>query len=241
VPSGRRLRILARLVGETGAEFDTQRLCDVCADETAASGAAILLLSDDVAEGSVCSTDQRSAQLAQLQLDLGEGPCVDAYRTHRPVLEPDMAEPALARWPAFASAAVAGGARAVFAFPLEIGAVRLGALQLHCDDPGSMTDDQHADALVMADVAAHAVLVMQSRAPPGMLAAELDAGGNFQYAVHQASGMVAAQLEVSVAQALIRLRAHAFGHGRPLADVAADVIGRTLRFEDGNTLEATDG
>ena len=33
--------------------------------------------------------------------------------------------------------------------------------------------------------------------------------------------MVAAQLDVSVGQALIRLRAYAFGNDRPLADVAA--------------------
>ena len=241
MPGGRRLRILARLVGETGADFDTQRLCDVCAQETGASGAAVLLLSQDVAEGSICSTSERSALLAQLQLDLGEGPCVDAFWSHHPVLEPDLARPELTRWPAFAAPAAAGGARAVFAFPLQIGAVRLGALQLDNDEPGSLSDDQHADALVMADVAAEAVLVMQSRAPPGRLAAELEAGGNFQYAVHQASGMVAAQLEVTVGQALMRLRAHAFGNEQPLTDVAAAVIARTLRFDDRNTLETTDG
>ena len=101
--------------------------------------------------------------------------------------------------------------RAIFGFPLQVGAVRLGALNLYCDRPGPLTDDQHADALVMADVAAQAVLVLQANAPPGKLAAELEAGADFQYVVHQASGMVAAQLDVSVGQALdpaagVRLR-----------------------------------
>jgi ANTAR domain len=83
----------------------------------------------------------------------------------------------------------------------------------------------------MADVAAAAVLMLQASAPLGKLAAELEASAEFQYVVHQASGMVSAQLEVSVGQALIRLRAYAFGNDRPLAEVARDVVARTLRFD----------
>jgi GAF domain-containing protein len=147
------------------------------------------------------------------------------------VLEPDLAEPVRFRWLAFTEPAVEAGVRAVFGFPLHVGAVRLGALNLYRDRPGPLTDDQHADALVMADVAAQAVLVLQANAPPGQLAAALEASADFQYVVHQASGMVAAQLEISVAEALIRLRAYAFGNGRPLAEVAQDVVATTLRFD----------
>jgi hypothetical protein len=105
-------------------------------------------------------------------------------------------------------------------------------MNLYCDRPGGLTDDQHADALVMAGVTAQALLIMQSKAPPGALAAELEHGSNFQHVVHQASGMVAAQLDISVAQALIRLRGYAFGHNRLLADVARDVVARRLRLEN---------
>ena len=105
--------------------------------------------------------------------------------------------------------------RAVFGFPLQVEAVRLGALNLYRDQPGPLTDDQHADALVLADVGAQAVLVLQANAPPGRLAAELEAGADFHYAVHQASGMITAQLDVSVGQALIRLRAYAFANDLP--------------------------
>jgi hypothetical protein len=94
-----------------------------------------------------------------------------------------------------------------------------------------MTPDQHADALVMADVAAQAVLILQAKAPPGRLAEELEAGADFQWVVHQASGMVAAQLEVNVAEAMIRLSAYAFGNGRALAAVARDVVSRRVRFD----------
>ena len=196
-------------------------------------------MTGDQPRGSICSTDAISARIEELQYTLGEGPCVDAYQLDHPVLEPDLADPIEARWLAFSSAAVDAGARAVFGFPLQVGAVRLGAMNLYCDRPGGLSDDQHADALVMADIAAQAVLVLQSHAPPGILAAELEAGGDFQYVVHQASGMVAAQLDAGVAQALVRLRARAFAEGRPLAELARDVVERRLRFRhdgsDGET------
>ena len=230
----RRLRILARLSGRAAPELETKRLCEVCADVTAMDGAGIMLMSGDVPRGSVCTTDTVSALIEQLQYDLGEGPCVDAYHEDRPVLESDLAEPVNLRWLAFTGPALDAGVRAVFGFPLHVGAVRLGALHLYRDRPGPLTDEQHADALVMADIAAQAVLVLQANAPPGQLATALMASADFQYVVHQASGMVAVQLDVSVAEALIRLRAYAFGNDRPLAEVTRDVVARLLRFDEGS-------
>jgi hypothetical protein len=232
---GRRLRILDQLVGGEAPELGTKRLCQVCRDVAAVSGAGIMLVSAGKPCGSACTTDDVSAAIERLQFDLGEGPCVDAHHRDRPVLEPHLADPATPRWLAFTAAAVEAGARAVFGFPLRVGAVRLGSLDLYCDQPGALSDTQHADALVMADVAAEALLAMQAGAPPGMLAAELAAGGNFQDVVHQASGMVAAQLEVGVGEALIRLRAHAFGNDLPLSDLARDVVARRLRFDPTGT------
>jgi GAF domain-containing protein len=226
----RRLRILASLTRDGGAG-GTRRLCEVCAEVTEMTGAGIMLMSGDVPRGSVCTTDEVSALIEHLQDQLGEGPCVDAFTTDRPVIEADLGDPVVVRWPAFAGPAIAAGVGAVFGFPLRVGAVRLGALNLHRRQPGGLTDDQHADALVMADVAAQAVLLMQANAPPGQLAKELDEGADFQFVVHQAAGMVAAQLDISVAQALLRLRAHAFGHNVALADAAGAVVGRTLRFD----------
>lgn len=195
------------------------------------TGAGIMLMSGDIPRGSVCTTNDVSALIEELQYSLGEGPCVDAYNEDRPVLEPDLAHPNEPRWPAFTAPALEAGALAVFGFPLQVGAVRLGALNLYRDRTGPLSEDQHADALVMAEVAAQAVLAMQAGAPPGELAAELEAGADFRYVVHQASGMVAAQLDVSVGVALIRLRAYAFANDRPLNEVAEDVVARRLRFD----------
>lgn len=212
-------------------ELETARLCTMCAEVTGMSGAGIMLMSGDIARGSLCSTNSVSALVEELQFSLGEGPCVDAYKDDRAVLEPDLADPHTGRWLAFTGPAVAAGVRAIFGFPLQVGAVRLGALNLYRDSPGSLTDEQHADALVAADIAAQAILVLQAKAPPGMLAKELEAVADFRYVVHQASGMVAAQLDISVVQALIRLKSHAFGNDLSLDAVAKDVVSRQLRFD----------
>ncbi|HUR23783.1 MAG TPA: GAF and ANTAR domain-containing protein [Acidimicrobiales bacterium] len=219
------------LVAGTAPGLETRRLCEVCAEVTGVTGAGIMLISGDLPRGSICTTDDVSALVETLQFELGEGPCVDASSQGRPVLEPDLAHPATSRWFAFSGPALEAGVRAVFGFPMQVGAVRLGALNLYCNRPGPLSDDQYADALAVADIAAEAVVAMQAKAEPGRLARELEAGGDFQYVVHQASGMVAAQIDVSVAQALIRLRAYAFGNGRSLTQVAEDVVCRRLRFD----------
>ncbi len=122
-------------------------------------------MSGDMPRGTICSTDEVSALIEQLQYTLGEGPCVDAFNHDRPVLEPDLADPGKPRWIAFSVPALAAGVRAVFGFPLQVGAVRLGSAQPLPRRSGPLSDDQHADALVMADVSAAAVLMMQAKPP----------------------------------------------------------------------------
>jgi hypothetical protein len=230
--AGERLhRILALLSAGGQTDPGTARLCDVCVEVSAMTGAGIMLMSDDLALGSVCSSNDVSQLIEDLQFTLGEGPCVDAHTYGRPVLEPDLADPETPRWLAFSPRAVAADARAVFGFPLQVGTVRLGALNLYRDRPGPLSDDQHADSLVLADVAAQVVLTMQANSPVEGVASELDRGANFHLIEHQASGMVAAQLDVSVGEALIRIRAHAFRHDLTVVEVAQAVVDRQLRFD----------
>lgn len=226
----RRLRLLALLGGAPAGQITT-RLALVAAQVTGTTGAGIMLMSGDIPRGSVSASDDVSALIEEAQYELGEGPCVDAWRSDEPVSEPDLVHPDIARWPAFTPRATAAGARSVFGFPLQVGGVRLGALDLYRDTPGQLSDAQYADAVVIAGIAAETVLLLQAGAPEGQVAAELEQASNFQYVVHQASGMVAAQLETTVAQALIRLRAHAFGSGQPLGELAHDVVARRLRFD----------
>lgn len=226
----RHLRVLQRFVHGRDP-LESARLCEVAAEVVGVTGAGVMLMSGDVAAGRACSSDDVATAIEDLQFSLGEGPCLDAYFQAHVVLEPDLAAPEIPRWPAFTPAAIKAGAGAVFGFPLQIGAVRLGALHLYCAAAGPLSADQHADALVTADVVARTLIALQADAPPGTVAPSIEAGGDLQLAVHQAAGMISAQLEVKVAEGLIRLRAFAFGNDRPLLDVAREVVARTLRFD----------
>jgi len=188
-----------------------------------------MVLTNDEPQASLCTAGVLSALIEELQYTFGEGPCIDAHRTGTVVAEPNLLSPIVPRWPAFAPKVVTAGARAIFGFPIRIGAARIGALNLYRDEPGSLTDDQHADALVMADVIARSLLTLQADAAPHTVPVQLDT--SLHSVVHQAAGMISIQLDVGVAEALVRLRAHAFRTDRPLAEVASDVIDRRLRFD----------
>jgi hypothetical protein len=224
-------RILASLADGAGT-WSSAGLCGACPQVVGVTGAGIMLMSGDVPRGSLCATDEVSHLIEDLQFTLGEGPCVDAYRRDAVVAEPDLAHPVTRRWPAFTQPVVRAGVRAVFGFPLRAGTVRLGALNLYRDVPGPLTGGQHADALVMADVAARWVLEAQAGAPPDTVAKELEAGADFHFSVHNAAGIVSVQEDISVTEALIRLRAFAFRSDRLLGEVARDVIARRLRLGD---------
>lgn len=224
----RLMRILGLLTAKDGSV--PRSLCEVAAEVTGMSGAGVMLLSDDRPQASICTTDAVSSLIEEAQYTLGEGPCVDAHRLGTVILEADLAGSAARRWTEFSPAAVGAGARAVFAFPIRVGAVRLGALNLYRDRPGPIGDEEHASALVVADVAARSVLTAQANAAPGELSAELGTETHLWGVVHQAAGMVSVQLGVPVAEALIRLRGRAFGTSRLVSDVARDVVERRLRF-----------
>lgn len=182
--------------------------------------------------GVVCSTDDVSARIEDLQLTLGEGPCIDSVRGNAPVLVPDLNSPqeiAVDRWPAFLEGAGAAGVQAVFAFPLRVGAITLGALDLYRDQPGDLVGDGFSAALMAGDAAAQALLYVDTgngeKGGP-----ELDFGSNYQHQVHQATGMVQVQMAVTTEAAFLMLRARAFATGRSLVDLANDVVARRLRF-----------
>jgi hypothetical protein len=229
VPSGRLQRVLAE-VAASGDAWSAARLCVACPGIVQVDGAGVMLMSGDIPRGSLCSSDEVSQLIEELQYTLGEGPCVDAYTQDTVVTEPDLADPVTRRWPAFSAPALAAGVRAVFGFPLRVGTVRLGALNLYRTRIGLLGAEQHANALVMAEIVARWVLEAQAGAPADTVAAELEIGADFHFLVHNAAGMVSVQEGISVTEALIRLRAYAFSNGRLLADVARDVVERRLRI-----------
>jgi hypothetical protein len=223
-------RIIAALDAAGGSQRSSARLCEVAKDLVGVTGAGVMLMSGDIPQGSLCTTNSVSNLIEDLQYTLGEGPCVDAYRLDQVVVEPDLAQPTTPRWLLFTPRVLEAGVRAVFGFPLREGAARLGALNLYRDRAVPLDHNQHADALVLADVIARWVLDAQAAAPTGTVAEELETGSEFHFVVHNAAGMVAVQLGVSVTEAEIRLRAYAFSENRPVKDVAEDVVARRLRL-----------
>jgi GAF domain len=194
------------------------------------SGAGISLMVDGELRGTAGVSEPGIEVVQELQLALGEGPCVDAWRSMEPVLEADLANPAQARWPAFAHAAVQAGVRAVFALPLQLGAVGLGVLVLYRDRPAPLGDEELVLGLVLAEVATQTVLGLQAGTPAEQLNVLLATEPAHWAEIHQATGMASAQLEVSLDDAFVRLRSYAFANERPLREVAGDVVARRLRL-----------
>ncbi len=226
----------AQLLAATGADPADQprRICELCVSHLGMAGAGIAMVTRAGNRGVVCATDDVSARIEELQFSLGEGPCVEAVASGVPVLIADLREPngaAVDRWPVFMEGAQSAGVRAVFAFPLRIGVIIVGALDLYSDQPGELDDGQLPAALVAADAAALALLHIDTDEVTGF-ADDFDSRGSYQMQVHQATGMVQVQLGVTTEEAFLMLRARAFTMGRPLVEVANDVVDRRLRFSE---------
>jgi hypothetical protein len=205
--------------------------CIACSRATRALGTGLTMLRSGELREPVYATGPRSQDLEELQFTLGEGPGVDALQEGGPVLAADMSSRLAERnWPAFAPAAVRCGARAIFAVPVTAGAIRLGVLDVYRQEQGLPSTAELADTLIFAD--AILVLAIDGR---GGVASGLEELIEISFAerrahVHQAVGMVAAQLDVDITDALARLRAHAYLLDRRLGEVATDVVRRRLRF-----------
>lgn len=240
--SARVAKVRALVADEPCSPLDVQgmpsalrRLCGAAVRAIPASGAGLSVMTESGLRGLAAAADARSERIDEFQFSLGEGPCMDAFATRRPVLEPDIGVGGLARWPVYSSAAHDEGVRAAFAFPLQVGAARLGVLDLYRDETGTLSAEELAQALTFADVATTMLLDAQEQAPPGVAGEGLEEAMSYHYEMHQAQGMVMIQLGVSLAESLSLMRAHAFSHERTLAKVAGDVVARRLRLDRDRT------
>ena len=215
---------------EGDAPVSLAALCRAAANWLAVDGASVTVVSGPGVREPLSATGELSARLEELLFTTGEGPGADDFMFGSPMLIPDL-ELVTERWPGFVPAAVAAGARALFAFPLQAGAIRVGVLSLYRAQPGPLTPQQLADALVFGDIALQ--LLLDSAAGISGLAGyqPLDGLSGRRAEVYQATGMISVQLGVSLEEALVRLRAHAFAASTPLDDVAGDVVRRLLRFD----------
>ena len=230
---------LARIVDAIGADADPgrdpatypQRVCAAGVDLLRVTGVGLTLMGETQL-GAVWASDAASLAVVNLQFALGEGPALDAFRFESPALEPSLAS-APDRWPFFGPQALALGFGAVFSFPLQVGVVCLGAVNLFRHCPGFLSPEELADALVLTDVVTEDLLDLQDQG--ALHWAPSDHLGQ-RARVHQASGMVSVQIGSDMGTALARIRAHAFANEISVFEVADQVLSRTLRLNS-HTLE----
>jgi GAF domain-containing protein/ANTAR domain-containing protein len=211
------------------------RVCRACVRLLPVDGAAVSVMVDAGHREIVYASDAVSSALAELQFSLGEGPCFEAYTMGGPVLVPDLAAgPPPPMWPMFAAEAGGYPVAALFTFPVQIGAVRVATLDTYRSTPGSLGPGELATALQVADIAALALSGLRAESG-GWLDGDgrwMDGAGMRYREVHQATGMLIAHLDLPASAALARLRAYAFGHGRPLLEVAGDIVAGRLKLDE---------
>ncbi len=208
----------------------TRALCEGCLATVGVDGSAVAVFAGDTTRDLVYATNSTAERIDELQFTLGEGPCLAAYRSHRPELHADMADPGVSvRWPAFAPELVALGVRGIYAFPLGLwNGGRVGVLELYSDKPRTLDVAQYRAAEDCAARLGPTVLeeLDPTRYPSVWTDPALFPHGN----VHVAAGMMAGQLRISPADAISRLRAMAFAEERRITALAEDIIAARVTF-----------
>ena len=198
--------------------------------------AAISLVFDGTNSGTLGSSGEPARMYDELQFLLGEGPCLDSVARRAPVVVVDLADPVDQRWPVYGPAMLDLHVHGVYAMPVVVAGEYIGALDLFRNRPGSLVGEEFSGAFVAAELAGLPLLDLLDA---DMAAAVGDPDSNAwtelnalsRAEVSQATGMLVAQLEVEPAEALVRLRAHAYSTGRSATEVARDIVDRRLRLE----------
>lgn len=228
-------QMLEAVDGRQGVEA-ADRLCEACVILLDVDAAAISLVFDGATAGTFGASGTPARTYDELQFTLGEGPCVDSVALRSPILVVDLADPTEARWPAFGSALLAHHIRAVYAVPVLVAGEYVGALDLFRSQPGQLPPDNIAGALAAAEIAGIPLLDLleadlRAAATDPRSNAWVELNALCRAEVSQATGMLVAQLEIEPAEALVRLRAHAYATGCSATDVARDILDRRIKLE----------
>jgi len=214
---------------DTGLVARLREVCRHAVRTLSASGSGVSVMTRDGTHGMAAASDPGTEHLEEMQFMCGEGPCIDAFATRRPVLVPFLHKQAMNRWPAYGPAVRSVGVRAVFAFPLQVGSARLGVLDVFRIRAGVLSAAEITQALAIADLAVNALLDGTANASDG--SDGLDGAIENRAELFQAQGMVMVQLGVTITEAMLRIRAHAYAENRRLSEVATDIVARRLIFD----------
>lgn len=228
-------RLAVAFARET-ARSSTARLCTACVEVLGVTAAGITIMGGDHA-GPLCVSGPNAAALEDEQYTIGLGPRRDAFDTGVSVHAPSFDTETSTRWPTFVALARDCGIRAVFAYPLGTAGATVGVLTLYQQREGALSSAQCHDSEGLVDVLTETMLSLQDDAPPGTLAPVLDDALRYRAQIHQASGMIAIQLEVPTEEALLRIRAHGFANDQTVVETAALIVARRLRLPDDRQTE----
>lgn len=208
-----------------------ESLCAPFPRELRVAWASVSVFDGAGRQSTICSTNPIAARLDELQLELGEGPQWDALSTARPVLVSSLDDPS-ASWPAFTAAARQLGVNSIFAFPMFLGAVTVGVVGLASRRVVTFGAAEIATAIRLTSKVTRTAVMRALHEADGEGSLEGPSNPAMRREVHQATGMMLAQLDTSATEAFSRLRAHAFATSRSVQDVARDVVARVLDFRD---------
>ena len=216
-------RILPILLANRGEGTLVGAVCLTAVGAIGVDGAGLSLLSGEH-RGPVCSHGAFASLGEELQFSLGEGPCIDAYAASELIEVTDLASHEGKRWPIFSEEMGDAGAGSLASFPMRIGGARFGALTLYRSAHGELSSDQVADGYVIARLAAHLIVADQARIDGDLAISDLETGFARMEPIHQATGMIMAQLTVGAEDALARLRGAAYTAQRSALDMAMDIV-----------------
>ncbi|TDK28214.1 ANTAR domain-containing protein [Arthrobacter crusticola] len=212
-------------------QYDVLDLLHILVEESVRlldAAEAGLLLADPFGELQVLASTSEQSQLVEvLQLQAGEGPCIDCYKTGTVVTIDDITT-LEGRWPVFRQAALDQDFRSVHAVPLRIHDRTIGAMGLFGEEPGALTPEDAAIGQALADVATISLIQERSLRESQIVNDQLQRALNSRITIEQAKGVISHISSVDMSEAFARLRNYARSHGQSLQDTAAQVLNRTL-------------
>ncbi|WP_446210377.1 GAF and ANTAR domain-containing protein [Micromonospora sp. IBSANI012] len=197
-------------------------LTERCVQLLAVSAAGLLLTDQQGTLQVVAASSERTRLLELFQLQTDQGPCVDCFRTGRPVSVVDLS--ATGRWPRFAAAAAEVGFAAVHALPMRLRSEVIGALNLFDSQPGALDEGRLRIGQALADVATIGLLQQRAIHRRDILTEQLQTALNSRVLIEQAKGVLAERLQVDVGEAFALLRSGARSHNRRLSDLAQAIV-----------------
>lgn len=224
-------QLFARFARSLADGFDLREVIEELAREIRVTldvaGAGVMVEDDEGHLRFLSTSDETLRTLEQLQVELGEGPCLMAFRKGEQVIASDLrTDP---RFEEFGGLAVAAGMLAVYSFPMTQAGTTIGAMNLYRASPGPLSEEQALIGQTFADVASAFIVHAREDDHRALLNHQLQRALDSRVLIEQAKGYVMARCDVDASTAFTALRRHARNNSMRLDDVAEAVLAGDLQ------------